>query len=79
MIDIGVNLSNSRFSLKTLPETLRSRPARRGVEKLVLTGTSIAEESRAVLELCQSHNEGVSRDALRKQRAFIPTTQGSLG
>ena len=54
MIDIGVNLSNSRFS-KDIPETL-SRAQKAGVEKLILTGTSI-EESRAVLEICQSHCE----------------------
>ena len=54
MIDIGVNLSNSRFS-KDTEETLdRARQA--GVEKLILTGTSIAE-SRAVLELCHSHSK----------------------
>ena len=54
MIDIGVNLSNSRFA-KDIPETLR-RAQKAGVEKLVLTGTSI-EESQAVLELCQNHNQ----------------------
>jgi TatD DNase family protein len=54
MIDIGVNLSNSRFA-KGIEETLdRARQA--GVEKLILTGTSI-EESRAVLALCQSHSK----------------------
>ena len=53
MIDIGVNLSNQRFS-KDTEETLdRARTA--GVEKLVLTGTSI-EESRAVVELCQNYS-----------------------
>jgi TatD DNase family protein len=54
MIDIGVNLSNSRFA-KDTEETLdRARQA--GVEKLILTGTSIAE-SRAVLALCHSHSK----------------------
>ena len=57
MIDIGVNLSNSRFA-KDIPETLR-RAQKAGVEKLVLTGTSI-EESQAVLELCQNHNQDFS-------------------
>jgi TatD DNase family protein len=54
MIDIGVNLSNSRFS-KDVEETL-DRAQQAGVETLILTGTSI-EESRAVLTLCQDHSE----------------------
>ena len=58
MIDIGVNLSNSRFA-KDIPETLR-RAQKAGVEKLILTGTSI-EESQAVLELCQNHNQDFPR------------------
>jgi len=57
MIDIGVNLSNKRFS-KDTEETLdRARTA--GVEKLILTGTSI-EESRAVVDLCQNYSEAFS-------------------
>jgi len=52
MIDIGVNLSNSRFA-GDIAETLqRAREA--GVSKMVLTGTSV-EESRAVLALCQEY------------------------
>ena len=54
MIDIGVNLSNSRF-VKDTEETLKSAQ-QAGVEKLILTGTSI-EESRAVLELCEHYSE----------------------
>ena len=54
MIDIGVNLSNQRFA-KDIEEAL-DRAQQAGVEKLILTGTSI-EESRAVLELCQSNSE----------------------
>jgi len=54
MIDIGVNLSNSRFA-KDIDETLE-RAEQAGVIKLVLTGTSI-DESRAVLELCKRYSE----------------------
>jgi TatD DNase family protein len=54
MIDIGVNLSNPRFA-KDIEETL-DRAQQAGVEKLILTGTSI-EESRAVATLCRSHSE----------------------
>ena len=74
MIDIGVNLSNSRFA-KDIPETLR-RAQKAGVEKLVLTGTSI-EESQAVLELCQNHNEDFSRDALRNSGHSSPRRKQS--
>ncbi|UVW34230.1 YchF/TatD family DNA exonuclease [SAR92 clade bacterium H455] len=50
LIDIGVNLSNSRFE-KDRPEVLqRARDA--GVEKLILTGTSVSE-SESVVELCR--------------------------
>jgi TatD DNase family protein len=54
MIDIGVNLSSSRFSKDT--EEILDRAQQAGVEKLILTGTSI-DQSRAVLALCQSHSE----------------------
>jgi len=54
MIDIGVNLANQRFA-KDIEETL-DRAQQAGVEKLILTGTSV-EESRAVVELCQSYAE----------------------
>lgn len=53
MIDIGVNLSSSRFATDT-PETLeRAREA--GIEKMVLTGTSV-EESHHVLALCRDYS-----------------------
>ena len=61
MIDIGVNLSNPRFA-KDIEETL-NRAQQAGVNKLVLTGTSVAE-SQAVLELCQHYSDSLSRDAL---------------
>ena len=54
MIDTGVNLSNPRFA-KDIEETL-VRAQQAGVEKLILTGTSI-EESRAVLKLCHRYSE----------------------
>ena len=54
LIDIGVNFSNSRFD-KDRDEVLeRAREA--GVEKLILTGTSVAE-SEAVVELCREFGE----------------------
>ena len=46
LIDIGVNFSNSRFD-KTAAEVLeRARDA--GVEKLILTGTSVTESEAVV-------------------------------
>lgn len=54
MIDIGVNLSNSRFA-KDIDETLQ-RAKQAGVTKLVLTGTSV-DESRAVVALCKDYCE----------------------
>lgn len=54
MIDIGVNLSNPRFA-KDIEETLY-RAQQAGLEKLILTGTSI-DESRAVVELCENHSQ----------------------
>jgi len=50
LIDIGVNLSNSRFD-QDRPEALQ-RAQDAGVEKLILTGTSV-EESQSVVELCR--------------------------
>lgn len=50
IIDIGVNLSNSRFS-KDLEEVLE-RSQQANVSRLILTGTS-EEESEAVLKVCQ--------------------------
>ena len=52
MIDIGVNLSNPRFAKDTQAVLTRAQQA--GVEKLILTGTSIAE-SRAVSDLCAEY------------------------
>ncbi|MDB4260845.1 YchF/TatD family DNA exonuclease [Porticoccaceae bacterium] len=49
LIDIGVNLSNSRFD-SDRPEVLQ-RAQDAGVEKLILTGTSVSE-SESVVELC---------------------------
>lgn len=54
MIDIGVNLSNSRFAKDTEDSLNRAQQA--GVKKLILTGTSI-EESRAVVELCDNYSQ----------------------
>ncbi|ETN91803.1 Deoxyribonuclease TatD [Gammaproteobacteria bacterium MOLA455] len=54
LIDIGVNLSNSRFE-KDRPEVLqRARDA--GIEKLILTGTSVSE-SQSVVELCRQFTD----------------------
>ena len=50
MIDIGVNLSNSRFAGDTADTLQRARKA--GVSRMVLTGTSV-KESRGVLALCR--------------------------
>lgn len=52
LIDIGVNLSNSRFAKDTEAVLERAREA--GVEKLILTGTSV-EESQAVVALCEQY------------------------
>jgi TatD DNase family protein len=49
LIDIGVNLSNARFEKDI--EAVLERAQEAGVERLILTGTSI-EESRAVLSIC---------------------------
>ena len=50
LIDIGVNLSNSRFQ-KTIEDVL-VRATSAGVEKMILTGTSI-DDSEAVLSICK--------------------------
>lgn len=55
LIDIGVNLSNSRFDKDRHEVLERARQA--GVEKLILTGTSVSE-SEAVVELCNEFGEG---------------------
>jgi TatD DNase family protein len=49
LIDIGVNLSNSRFDSDRQEVLERARDA--GVDKLILTGTSV-DESEAVVQLC---------------------------
>ena len=54
LIDIGVNFSNSRFAKDRREVLERARDA--GVEKLILTGTSVAE-SEAVVELCHEFGE----------------------
>ena len=53
-IDIGVNFSNSRFDKDRGEVLQRAREA--GVEKLILTGTSVSE-SEAVVELCHEFGE----------------------
>lgn len=54
LIDIGVNLSNSQY--KNDIEDVLMRAQEVGVEKMVLTGTSIAE-SEAVISLCEQYKE----------------------
>ena len=54
IIDIGVNLSNSRFSKDVEDVLERSKQA--NVNQLILTGTS-EQESEAVLKLCQQFAE----------------------
>ena len=50
LIDIGVNLSNSRFD-KDIEQVIE-RAQTVGIERLILTGTSV-EESRAVIAICE--------------------------
>ena len=50
LIDIGVNLSNSRFD-KDIEQVIE-RAQTAGIERLILTGTSV-EESQAVVALCE--------------------------
>ncbi|QOL26314.1 TatD family hydrolase [Thalassotalea sp. LPB0316] len=57
MIDIGVNLTNSRFS-KDLPEVI-DRAQLAGVKHCLVTGTSVAESSQAVA-LCQQYPDFLS-------------------
>lgn len=54
LIDIGVNLSNARFDNDRGELLERARDA--GVEKLILTGTSISE-SEHVVALCSEYAE----------------------
>ena len=50
LIDIGVNLSNSRFD-KDIEQVIE-RAHSAGVEQLILTGTSV-EESQSVVAICE--------------------------
>ena len=50
LIDIGVNLSNSRFN-KDIEQVIE-RAQTAGIERLILTGTSV-EESQAVVAICE--------------------------
>ena len=52
LIDIGVNLSNQQFKTR-IPDVLE-RALSAGVEKIILTGTSVSE-SRAVIALCDEY------------------------
>ncbi|MDG2502649.1 MAG: TatD family hydrolase [Porticoccaceae bacterium] len=54
LIDIGVNLSNARFEKDI--EAVLERAQESGVEKLILTGTSI-EESQAVVAICDQYTQ----------------------
>jgi TatD DNase family protein len=54
LIDIGVNLSNSRFDKDRREVLERARDA--GVDKLILTGTSVSE-SESVVELCREFSD----------------------
>jgi TatD DNase family protein len=52
LIDIGVNLSNARFEKDI--EAVLERAQEAGVQRLILTGTSI-EESQAVVAICDQY------------------------
>ena len=52
LIDIGVNLSNVRFEKDI--EAVLERAQEAGVERLILTGTSI-EESQVVVAICNQY------------------------
>ena len=54
LIDIGVNLSNARFEKDI--EAVLERAQEAGVERLILTGTSI-EESQAVVAICDQYSQ----------------------
>lgn len=54
MIDIGVNLSNNRFK-EDLDQVIE-RALDSGVQKLILTGTSV-RESQKVIEICDSYKQ----------------------
>ena len=57
LIDIGVNLTNSRF-VKDLDGILANGQAE-NIARMIVTGTSV-EESRAALELAAHYNDGSS-------------------
>ena len=54
LIDIGVNLSNSRFQKSIEDVLLRAQSA--GVEKMILTGTSI-NDSESVISMCKQYKD----------------------
>ena len=54
LIDIGVNLSNARFEKDI--EAVLERAQEAGIERLILTGTSI-EESQAVVAICDQYSQ----------------------
>ena len=54
LIDIGVNLSNSRFQKSIEDVLLRAKSA--GVEKMILTGTSISD-SESVISICKQYKD----------------------
>jgi TatD DNase family protein len=54
LIDIGVNLSNSRFKNQVESVLVRAKDA--GVEKMILTGTSISD-SEAVTSMCEQFED----------------------
>lgn len=54
LIDIGVNLTNKRFDKDR--DELLYRAKDQGVEKLIITGTSVAESQKAIA-LCQDYQQ----------------------
>jgi TatD DNase family protein len=54
LIDIGVNLTNKRFNKDRDDVILRAK--NQGIEKLLITGTSVVESQQA-LELCQYYQQ----------------------
>jgi TatD DNase family protein len=54
LIDIGVNLTNKRFDKDRGDVILRAK--NQGVDKLLITGTSVVESQQA-LELCQHYQQ----------------------
>ena len=60
LIDIGVNLSNSRLQKSIEDVLLRAKSA--GVEKMILTGTSISD-SESVISICNQYKFAFSLNA----------------